>query len=154
MTIKQLVAASGVSLLMWACIIMAIMVSCYVDGAYAEARIEFGPVVLESTVITESEETLEIEEFACEFDPPLKHITLIMHYYTDYVTLNEEYLELNPDEEDEVWGWSDCIWQPKDDWAACDVYLKIPDTVVDVDDYAIETAGHENWHASCGYFHK
>ena len=120
----------------------------------SEPHIEFGPVVFESTVITESEATLEIEEFVCEFDPPLKHITLIMHYYTDYVMLNEEYWESNPDDDEEVWGWSACIWQPKDDWAACDVYLKIPDTVVDVDDYAIETAGHENWHASCGYFHK
>jgi len=106
------------------------------------------------TVITESEEDLTIEKFKCEFDPPLKHITLIMHYYTDYAELNLEHMTLTGDEE-EIWGWSNCIWQPEDDWAACDVYLKIPDTVEDLDgDYAIETAGHENWHAACGDFHE
>ena len=119
-----------------------------------EPRIELGPVVFERLVITESEDILTIEEFECEFTPPIKHITLIMHYYPNYAMLNEEYWNLNPDDDDEVWGWSACIWQPEDDWAACDVYLKIPDTVVDVDDYAIETAGHENWHAACGNFHK
>ncbi len=152
MTIKQLAGACSTGALMWAAIILTVMAACEED-AYAEGpRIEFGPAVFESTII-ETEDTLDIEEFACEFDPPLKHVTIIGHYYTNYVMLNEEYWELNPDEEEEVWGWSNCIWQPDDDWAACDVYLYVPTTVVDVDDYAIETGGHEFWHAACGDFH-
>jgi len=147
MIIKQLVGACTVGIVVW------VLITLW--DVEAEPHIVLGLTVIESTVITESEYDLTIEDFECEFDPPLKHITLIMNYYDSYEALNVDYLEFQNEDTDEIWGWSSCIWQPEDDWAGCDVYLKVPDTVEDKDDdYAIETTGHEVWHAACGDFHE
>ena len=94
------------------------------------------------------------EEVECEYDPPLKHVTLIMHWYDSHAELNFDYQTLiKQDDEDpeEVWGWSNCMWQPGDSWAACDIYTVVP-TFVHADQ-AMDTLGHEVLHASCGGFH-
>jgi len=104
-------------------------------------RVEYGPIVIESR-----------EPVKCEFDPPLKHITVIMHWYDGWRELNLDYqLLAEPDSTGEVWGWSNCIWQPEDDFAACDVYAVLPEFVHA--DMAVDTLGHELLHGACRYFH-
>ena len=92
------------------------------------------------------------EPASCEFEEPLKHITLIMHWYDTHEELNADYILLaEPVEEEEIWGWSNCVWQPEDNWAACDIYVRKPDKVrADMD---IDTLGHEVYHGACGDFH-
>ena len=89
----------------------------------------------------------------CEFEPPLKHVTLIHHWYTDREELNVDYLTLaEPNDVDHVWGWSNCLHQPADNAAWCDVYAVIPEYVHA--DMSMDTLGHEALHGSCGNFHK
>lgn len=119
---------------------------------------EYQVIIIEDGKITAAM-LLDLSEVNCEFDPPLKHLTLIMHYYDtheemfeDYIVLNEE---LKPDENGEykpIWGWSAWIWQPDDDWAAGDVYTVVPEYVRA--DTAMDTIGHETLHGSCGNFHE
>jgi hypothetical protein len=93
------------------------------------------------------------EQVACQFDEPLKYINLIMHYYDDPVELNLDWNTYGDPEEkgEEVWGWSDCVWQPEESWAACDIYVVKPSYVHA--DMNIDTAGHELTHATCGDYH-
>ena len=93
------------------------------------------------------------ERVKCQFEEPLKHITLIMHYYDDRDELNLDWNTYgNPEESDEeIWGWSDCAWQPRDNAAWCDMYVMKPEFVHG--DMDIDTAGHELTHATCGDFH-
>ena len=92
------------------------------------------------------------EEVACEFYEPLKHLTLIMHWYDSNEEMYADYITLaDPVEREEIWGWSNCAWQPEDNWAACDVYVVKPDFVHA--DMNIDTIGHEILHGSCGDFH-
>ena len=93
------------------------------------------------------------EKTDCEFDPPLKYLNLIMHWYdtneemfADYITLAE------PNDREEIWGWSNCLWQPEDSWAVCDVYIVEP--VFVYADMNIDTIGHEVFHGACGDFHE
>lgn len=110
----------------------------------SKPRIELGPVFIEDGGLR--------EPFKCEFDPPIKHVTLINHWYTDWAELNADYLLLaKPNDEEEVWGWSNCVWQPEDDWAACDIYAVIPE-FVDAS-MAVDTYGHEALHGACRDFH-
>jgi len=92
------------------------------------------------------------EQVACEFDEPLKYINLIMHDYDSNEEMYADYILLaEPVEHEEIWGWSNCVWQPDDSWAACDVYYVRPDFVHA--DMNIDTIGHEVEHAMCGDFH-
>lgn len=93
------------------------------------------------------------EKIACEFDEPLKHLTLINHWYDSNAEMYADYIVLTKeqDQQEEIWGWSNCVWQPDDDWAACDVYLVKPE-FVHADMY-IDTFGHEAMHGACGNFH-
>ena len=93
------------------------------------------------------------EEVVCEFDEPLTHLTLIMHDYPDNEEMYADYITLaEPVEHEEIWGWSNCMWQPDDSWAACDVYYVRPDFVHA--DMNIDTIGHEVTHGICGDFHE
>jgi len=92
------------------------------------------------------------EEVACQFDEPLKYLTLIMHDYADNAEMYADYITLaEPVEHEEIWGWSNCVWQPEDNWAACDVYYVKPDFVHA--DMNIDTIGHEVVHGICGDYH-
>ena len=92
------------------------------------------------------------ETFKCEFDKPLKHVTLINHWFDTNEELMVEYLlSRGPDDPEEVWGWSSCLHQPDDNWAACDIYAVVP-TYVHAD-MNMDTVGHESMHGACGDFH-
>lgn len=95
------------------------------------------------------------EAVACEFDEPLKYVNLIMHDYDSNEEMYLDYIVLMDnaeiDAEEEIWGWSNCIWQPEDNWAACDVYYVKPEFVHA--DMNIDTIGHEVTHGVCGDFH-
>jgi hypothetical protein len=93
-----------------------------------------------------------LETVECEFDEPLKHLTLINHWYDRNEEMYADYILLaDPAIHEEIWGWSNCIWQPDDDWAACDVYLVKPDFVHA--DMNVDTIGHEVLHGACRDFH-
>lgn len=92
------------------------------------------------------------EQIACEFEEPLKYINLIMHHYDTNEEMYADYITLaDPVEHEDIWGWSNCVWQPEDSWAACDVYVVKADFVHA--DMNIDTVGHEVTHATCGDFH-
>ena len=151
MTINQ---RAAVCIVVLSCMGLALLTALpRLEDNIKEPRIVLGPVVIIETL-----DDLNIEEFKCQFDPPLKHITLITHYYDNYGDLNDYYQEdqeLDKATAKKIWGWSNCIWQPDDDWSACDLHLRVPQTVEDVaGDYSIETSGHEFWHAACGMFHE
>ena len=110
----------------------------------SKPRIVMGPVFIEDGGTR--------EEFNCEFEKPLKHVTLIHHWYTDWDELNADYFMLaDPNDEERVWGWSNCSWQPEDDAAWCDIYAVIPE-YVDAS-MAVDTVGHEVLHGACGDYH-
>ena len=93
------------------------------------------------------------EEVQCEFDEPLKYLNLIMHAYDTNEEMYADYITLaDPVEHEAIWGWSNCVWQPDDRWAACDIYYVKPDFVHA--DMNIDTIGHEVTHALCGDFHE
>jgi len=104
-------------------------------------RIEYGPAVIER-----AQELVE-----CEFPESITVIVSVMNYYDDYDELNRDHLLLTGDEET-VWGWSACEWQPKHNVAFCDVYTLMPKYVRN--DPIMDTIGHEQTHGSCGDFHK
>ena len=92
------------------------------------------------------------ERVQCEFDEPLKYVNLIMHAYDSNEEMYADYILLaEPVEHEEIWGWSNCVWQPEDSWAACDVYYVKPEFVHA--DMNIDTIGHEVLHGMCGDFH-
>ena len=92
------------------------------------------------------------EQVACEFEEPLKYINLIMHHYDTNEEMYADYiLKADPVEHEKIWGWSSCVWQPEDSWAACDVFVVKADFVHA--DMNIDTLGHEVTHATCGDFH-
>lgn len=92
------------------------------------------------------------EQVECEFDPPLKYLTLQMHWYEDSAELNADYILLaDPADHDEVWGWSNCSHDEENNSAWCDVYAVKPDFVHA--DMNVDTIGHEVLHGSCGDFH-
>ena len=93
------------------------------------------------------------EKVECEFDPPLKYVTLQMHWYDDSAELNADYILLaDPADHDEVWGWSNCSHDAENNSAWCDIYVVKPDFVHA--DMNVDTIGHEVLHASCGDFHE
>ena len=95
------------------------------------------------------------EEVECEFDEPLKYLNLIMHAYDTNPEMYADYIVLADNDDldlsEEIWGWSNCMWQPDDSWAACDVYYVKPDFVHA--DMNIDTIGHEVTHGICGDYH-
>ena len=93
------------------------------------------------------------EPVKCEFDQPLKHLTLIMHWYDTNEEMYADYILLaDPVEHTEIWGWSDCAWDEDDSAAWCDIYVVKPDFVHA--DMNIDTIGHEVLHGACGGFHE
>jgi hypothetical protein len=93
------------------------------------------------------------EQVQCEFEEPLKHVTLIMHYYDTNEEMYADYVALaDPAEHEEIWGWSACEFQPQDDAAWCDIFVVKPTHVHA--DMNIDTLGHEVTHATCGGFHE
>ena len=117
-------------------------------GGYGEVsrsskpRIELGPALFMS----------DREPVECEFEKPIKHVTLVNHWYTDWDELNADYIALaDPNDEEHVWGWSNCSWQQEDDASWCDIYAVVP-LFVQADMY-MDTLGHEVLHGSCGGFH-
>ena len=110
-------------------------------GPASEPRIEFGATVLEG----------DRELVKCEFDEPITVIISVMHYYDNYDELNKDHLEFTGDHS-QVWGWSNCEWQPEKNAALCDIYTIMPKYVSD--DPAMDTIGHEQTHGSCGDFHE
>lgn len=92
------------------------------------------------------------EEVECEFDPPLKYINLIMHWYDTNEEMYADYILMADDpKHEDIWGWSSCIWQPDDSWAACDIFVVTPDFVHA--DMNVDTLGHEVLHGACGGYH-
>ena len=103
----------------------------------------------------------------CEFDKPITNILSIVRWYDDYETLNDEYHEymqewytqedldeMGYDPENEIWGWSNCEWQPENDIAFCDVYTVLPTVMIEGEMSAeFDTFGHEVFHGACGDFH-
>jgi hypothetical protein len=80
-------------------------------------------------------------------------VVSVLHLYDDYKELNVDYLtHADTDDSDEVWGWSDCEWQPDQNYAACDIYTVRP-TYVHAE-MAFDTLGHEVWHGATGDFHE
>ena len=92
-----------------------------------------------------------LEKVKCEFGKPITIIVSVVHYYDDYDELNLDHMTFTGDDS-EVWGWSDCEWQPKHNYAACDLYTVLPRLVPD--QAAFHTIGHEVFHGSCGSFHE
>lgn len=93
------------------------------------------------------------EAVACEFDEPLKYVTLIMHWYDSNAEMYADYIALADDPMHEaIWGWSSCVWQPDDSWAACDIFVVKPDFVHA--DMNMDTIGHEILHGACGDYHE
>jgi hypothetical protein len=93
------------------------------------------------------------EPVRCEFEKPLKYVNLIVHWYDTNEEMFADYITLADDpSHDEIWGWSSCVWQPHDDWAACDIFVVKPDFVHA--DMNIDTLGHEVLHGACGGFHE
>lgn len=108
------------------------------------------PVPTINTYTIVGENLRELVE--CEFEEPLKYVNLINHWYDSNEEMYADYILLaEPVEHEEIWGWSNCIWQPEDSWAACDVYLVKPDFVHA--DMNIDTFGHEVLHGACGDYH-
>ena len=123
----------------------------YILSDKPNPRIEYGPVVIEESNLTD--ELVDRELVKCEFDKPITHLTFIMKYYDDYDSLNLAYQKHTEGKDTgEVWGWSTCLLQPEDDWAACDIHMVYPKYVHT--DMAIETFGHEGYHGACGDYHK
>ena len=122
-----------------------------VEQYESRPKITLGPAVIESKPVHDT--TLDREKVVCEFDKPLKHVILINHWYDDWEALNRDYLLfVEPEFVEEVWGWSKCIWQPDDNWAACDIYAVVPEFIHA--DMAMDTLGHELLHGACGEFHE
>lgn len=89
----------------------------------------------------------------CDFEKPLKHLTFIAHWYETYDELQKAYNALaERDTEIAVWGWSECMWEPEDDFAVCDLHVVAP-LFVRAND-AMDTLGHEVFHGACGSFHE
>lgn len=78
-------------------------------------------------------------------------VVSVLHLYDDYAELNLDYQTFSDQKEEEVWGWSDCEWQPEQNYAACDIYTIRP-TYVHAE-MAFDTLGHEVWHGVAGDFH-
>ena len=92
------------------------------------------------------------EKMQCDFEEPLKHLTLIMHWYDTNAEMYADYIKtVDKVDHEELWGWSDCLWQPDDNFAACDIYVVKPDFVHA--DMNVDTIGHEVMHAACRSFH-
>lgn len=87
----------------------------------------------------------------CELEEPITVIVSIMNYYDDYEELNLDHTAMTGDDE-EVWGWTNCEWQPEHNIAMCDVYTLLPEYVQD--DPVMDTMGHEQLHGSCRDFHE
>lgn len=121
------------------------------DQREQKPRIEFGPMIVESKLTDDM--LADKEEVKCEFEEPITVVVSVFHYYDNYEDLNRDYTEwydVDPDEE--IWGFSDCEWQPENNYSACDIYTVHPEFVVA--DMAMDTIGHEVYHGSCGDFHK
>lgn len=113
-------------------------------------HIVMGPVQFESDVI---DMALAREKVKCKFNPPLKYVTLINHWFDNNEDMYADYiLRAEPNDQEEIWGWSNCVWQPDDNAAWCDIYAVIPEYVTA--DMNMDTIGHENVHAACGNYHE
>ena len=139
---KTWVAAVLASLLLWA------LIAAVVVGLITLFKPRAESVVHAYTVHgADMRETVK-----CEFDQPLKHLTLIMHWYDTNEEMYADYITLaDPVEHTEIWGWSDCAWDEDDNAAWCDIYVVKPDFVHA--DMNIDTIGHEVLHGSCGGYH-
>lgn len=140
---KAWVAVIVASLVMWTLLIAA---GLAIHDTYfkSEPRIEFGTAKI---VAIEQRELVE-----CEFEEPLKYITTIIHWYDTNEEMYADYIALaEPNDHDEIWGWSDCAWDEEDNAAWCDIYAVKP-TFVHADMY-MDTLGHELLHGACRGFH-
>ncbi len=141
MATKQMIALLFGGVCMWTVVFLAALgVSSLLEPA-SVPRVAYGAAVIEG-----ARELVE-----CEFDEPLTVIVSIMNYYDDYDELNLDHLTLTGDDT-EVWGWTNCEWQPEHNVALCDVYTLLPTYVRD--DPVLDTIGHEQTHGSCGDFHE
>lgn len=109
-----------------------------------DPHIEYGELVIEEWVSDDRE----------VIDPEFEITTVVsvFHLFPNYAALNHTYhLDGRSDNGDDVWGWSNCEWQPDHNYAACDIYTVRPEYVLG--DPAMATIGHEVWHGVAGSFH-
>jgi len=92
--------------------------------------------------------TVGAEAVIPEYD--ITVVVSILHWYDDYEELNLDHVALAGDDE-EVWGWSNCEWQPENNVSLCDVYSVRPEYLLSAE---IETLGHEILHGAFGSFHE
>lgn len=108
------------------------------------------PQLFASTVIEGADTTEEVIDTGMENTI----VVVSFHLYETYAELNFDYNTVfkEPDEpEQELWGFSNCEWQPEANAAFCDIYTIRPQFVHS--DMAIDTIGHEVWHGVAGPFH-
>jgi len=114
-------------------------------------HIEYGSAVLSNQIVG----VPQGEPIDCQFDEPVSIVISVLHYYDNYEELNLDWQTYEvAEEDDEVWGFSDCEWQQEHNFAACDVYTVHPKYVDDTEESPVfETIGHEVYHGACGDFH-
>lgn len=123
-------------------------------GGYGEVFVDSGPKVtlLPLTVNGIAGERERVIDTGMENTV----VVSVFHLYDNYRDLNSDYQHFMVDRGElvggEVWGWSDCEWQPDQNYAACDVYTVRP-TYVHAE-MAFDTLGHEVWHGVAGDFHE
>ncbi len=109
--------------------------------------IEYGPAAFD----TREEEMANDDREVYDTGMENTIVVLSLHLYDDYEELNLDYQTYVYDPVDEVWGWSDCEWQQEQNAAFCDIYTVRPEFVRGD---AMDTLGHEVWHAVAGDFHE
>ena len=78
-------------------------------------------------------------------------VVSVFHLFDSYEELQHTYI-IDGWGTNEVDGWSDCEWQKKHNYAACDIFTVRPEYVRD--DPAMDTIGHEVWHGVAGDYHE
>lgn len=133
-------------LMMWGLIILAAF------GAYHLFEEDLEPVQLAGLQLIAHDVQERVE---CEFDKPITIVVSVFRWYESHEELNFDYKTLiqqgNEGLAEEVWGWSNCEFQPDNDIAICDVYAVVPEFVHA--DMNMDTIGHEVLHGACGDFH-
>lgn len=134
-----------------ALILLTLSMVCLIISALTKATDPQESIVIESVYTVSGSDVRE--KVQCQFDPPLKHVTLIMNWYDTNEEMYADYILMAEDpKHKEIWGWSSCMWQPDDSWAACDVFVVVPDFVHA--DMNVDTIGHEVLHGACGDYHE
>lgn len=136
----------------WITIVVVLLSICvfWITKVVHDAADDMGSGVHLSTTIYGADTTIPVKDTGMENTV----VVASFHFFDTYEDLNFEYNTLwleDGEEEQELWGWSNCEWQPEANVAFCDIYTIRPEFVHS--DMAMDTIGHEIWHGVTGDFH-